>query len=121
MELVEPSHVEHRRPAKQIAEPAAPPSSPSPDRALAAERTLLDIARTALTRGDAAGALAAIERHSLEFPNGALSEDREVLRVQSLLAQGHSDQALAAARTFETQYPHSFSLPALKASLGEAP
>ncbi len=106
-------------PPSAVQTPAGP--APSPDSALAAERTLLDIARTALTRGDASSAATALERHAREFPRGALSEDREVLRIQVLLAQGDREEAQAAAQRFEAQYPRSFALPALKASLGETP
>ncbi|HUB07461.1 MAG TPA: tetratricopeptide repeat protein, partial [Myxococcales bacterium] len=95
-EVVAPAPVVH--PRERIPEPAS---------TLAAERTLLEIARTALTRGDAAGALAALARHSKVFPKGTLSEERESLRVQALLALGRRDDARAALRQFEAKYPNS--------------
>jgi hypothetical protein len=110
----------HRQPPRET-EPAPVAAPGRGDAALAAERRLLDIARTALTRGDAQGALSAIANHAHDFPQGELAEDRDVLRVQALLGVGRREEALAAARAFETKYPGSFALPALKESLGNSP
>ena len=63
------------------------------DGGLGRERALLDQARTALMNGDARSALAALDRHRRAFPEGRLEEERDVLRVQGLLASGRATEA----------------------------
>ena len=60
---------------------------------LARELRSLDDARSALSRGDAAAALSALDRHDRAFPAGALREEADVLRVDALVA--HGDRAAA--------------------------
>jgi hypothetical protein len=79
----------------------------------AAERALIDMARTAVARGDGDGALAPLERHAREFPKGRLAEEREWLRIQALLATGRGDDAKERASSFRKIFPHSLMLPAL--------
>lgn len=90
---------------------AAPPtqkgSTPAKDPSLARERTLLDMARTAITRGDASAALTAADDHAREFPRGQLAEEREVIAVQALASQNRRAEARARAATFRRNYPNS--------------
>lgn len=84
---------------------AAAPTAKDPD--LARERTLLDMARTALGRGDAASALAALDSHTKEFKRSQLAEEREVLAVQALASAGRRDEATRRAAAFHATFPKS--------------
>jgi len=110
------------------AAPLAPPSSgsaaasttasaPQHDADLAAERGILERARSALARGDAAGALNASNDHARQFPRGQLSEEREVLAVQALAALGRSQEASDRAARFRRSFPKSLLLPVVDAAL----
>lgn len=79
----------------------------SADDALARERSLLDMGRTALARGDADAALAAVRSLEREAPHGQLVEEREVLAIQSLLTANRHAEAQARATRFRTTYPSS--------------
>jgi hypothetical protein len=103
------------RPAAQRPEPI--PSS----RGLAAERALLDVARTALARGEPAQALAATNRHAHEYPDGALVEEREALAIKALVALGRRDEARTRAREFERRFPNGLMLRAVKGAVEGAP
>ncbi len=83
-----------------------------------AEHAILDEARNALGRGDAAAALAAIERHQARYPNGALGEEREVLAIRALAAAGRTNDAHARAARFKARYPKSLFLPSVEQALG---
>lgn len=104
--------------------PAPPPprASASPrEESLAAERALLDEAQRALGSGRSGDALGAISRHAAQFPRGRLSEEREGLAVQALLAAGRRDEARTRAERFKRSHPGSLLLPALESSLGPIP
>ena len=88
---------------------------------LAAERTLIDVARTASARGKWAEAAAALDEHAVRFPRGSLSEEREGLRIQLLIAQGNLAEARERATRFRKNFPTSLMLPAIDAQLGTAP
>jgi hypothetical protein len=77
------------------------------DRNLAAERALVEQARTALAREQGAAALAALERHARDFPQGELEEERESLRVQALAGLGQFDQARKTGARFHRRFPRS--------------
>ncbi len=119
------SHVEALPPVQPL---AAQSSSAAHERdlvrdaALAREKTLLDVARTALGRGDGAHALAAVERHTKEFPRGRMREEREALAIQSLMKLGRRAEAAERGLRFQQTYPNSVLAPvvdAALASLGE--
>jgi hypothetical protein len=107
----------HRPAPTHVAVPRAEPLEPPPDDALAVERRLIEMARTALTRGDPAATLSAIAQAEREFPAGQLAEERDVLRIQALLATGKRAEAEQAAETFEAKHPKSLELSAVKAML----
>jgi hypothetical protein len=90
-------------------------------RGLAAERALLDVARSALARGEAGEALAATERHAREYPDGSLLEEREAIAVKALVALGRMDEARTRARALELRFPNGLTVRAVKAAVGEAP
>src|SRR5206468_9229242 len=79
-------------PRPSAAAETAPARSSRPDDPLAAERSLLEMARAALGRGQPERALAALRRHARQFPNGELTEEREGLLVQSLVGAQKYDQ-----------------------------
>jgi hypothetical protein len=77
------------------------------------ERDLLEAARTALGRGDAAGALRQLGLHVVRYPAGRLVEEREALRVEALAAAGDRERARAAALEFRRRFPASLFGPAV--------
>ena len=81
----------------------------------ATELSLLEPARSSISRGDYAAALSALSQHRREFPNGQLSQEREALRVRALWGLGQKPAALAAASAFRKRYPRSALLSWLKA------
>lgn len=96
--------------------PAEPQSDRSGvDRALAAERALLQAARQALVAGRVDPALDALATHEARFAAGRLVEEREVLWIRALLAAERVDDARARARAFVTAHPDSLFRPAIEA------
>ncbi|HEX6271589.1 MAG TPA: tetratricopeptide repeat protein, partial [Polyangiaceae bacterium] len=98
--------------------PISPPPAPSEmpaqraresDRraSLAAESALLTEARAKLRSGDANGAAETLERLRARFPRGVLGQEREVLAIEILMAQGSRDAAKTRARAFIRSYPRS--------------
>ena len=110
---------------------AAPAASTAPahaastealsSRGLAAERALLDIARSALARGEAGEALAATSRHGREYPDGALVEEREAIAVKALVALGRKEEARTRVQALEQRFPTGLSVRAAKAAVDSAP
>jgi len=110
---------------------AAPAASTTPahaastealsSRGLAAERALLDIARSALARGEAGEALAATSRHAREYPDGALVEEREAIAVKALVALGRKEEARTRVQALEQRFPTGLSVRAAKAAVDSAP
>lgn len=93
-----------------------PPSPPAArDTELATERTLLEVARSALARGDVTATLAAVEQHARDFPRGRLVEEREVLFIQALAQAGRQPDAARRAADFRRRFPDSLELPAVDA------
>ena len=93
--------------------PAVKPGEPT-DAQLREERSLLEVSRTALARGDAAGALAGLEAHARKFKSGRLAEEREALLVTALAMLGRSDEAKAKAKAFEEAWPDSLLTPQVR-------
>jgi hypothetical protein len=77
------------------------------DRNLAAERALIEQARSALARDQGAAALAALERHAHDYPQGELEEERESLQVQALVGLERYDQARKIGARFHKRFPRS--------------
>jgi hypothetical protein len=101
---------------------AQPTPSRSPDsHGLAAERTLLDVARAALSRGEAANAIAAAERHATEFPDGELTEEREAILIRALVQSGSVESARARARRFHARFPQSIFGRTVDAAIASIP
>lgn len=125
-------------PVEPVAEPVPPiarkppvvkPSPPAPtvpppksdqessrerDRALAAERMLIEQARTSLARQNPAEALAALNEHRQRFADGQLGEEREGLEVLALFAAGEIERAKTAAAEFRRRFPQSVLLRSIR-------
>lgn len=113
-----------------VASAVASPMAEIPGRtSLAAEQTLLDIARAALVRGQPDAALETLQRHSTRFPAGVLREERESLRIQALAASGRQKEAQEKMSAFKKQFPDSLqkdaleqvAIPSASSSVGAAP
>jgi hypothetical protein len=89
----------------------------TPDERLAAERVLVERARSALARSRPSDALAALREHRARFKDGQLAEEREALSVVALASQGESERAHEVAHRFRKRYPRSLLLPAVSAAL----
>lgn len=93
--------------------PATSPPPPSSAGTLRGERLLLESATAALMRGDPTTALGTLQKHARQYPHGALSEEREVLWVKALRAQGNDAAAEKRAKDFKRQFPSSLQQGAL--------
>ncbi len=104
----------------QAATSASAPVQQRPD-TLSEERALLDPARTALGRGDGASALSGVQKHEQRFPKGQLTEEREAIAVQALVALRRGDEGRARGERFKRTYPNSVLAPAVNAALDAIP
>ena len=123
-------------PAPPRSEPAPEPATPPPPTApsarppttpasahgaeaspstLARESEIIEKGRTALARGRAADALAAVDEHKRLFPRGRLGEERDELAIRALRFAGRSDEANARAKEFAKTYPSSIYLGTIEA------
>jgi hypothetical protein len=122
---VERPSVVHAPPAPPV-EPSAglstpePPPAPSTANPTSAEPStarakrpsgipedqLLEQARSAL-RSDPARALSLARQHQVEFPRGALSQEREVIAIEALRRLGRTDEAARRTERFERLFPQS--------------
>lgn len=104
--------------------PAGPsrrsPASRSSDERLAAERALIEVARTALARGDSQAALASLQRHARNFSRGQLSEERDALWIRALVIDREFAAAGIRAEKFQTRYPRSLFLPMIRDALAKS-
>src|SRR5439155_5708605 len=86
------------------------PPAPSTD-SLAEERALLEQARAAIGRRDAALPEAPLRAHEAKFPSGQLAEEREALYVQVLAMKGEAAAASSRAAEFRARWPNSILPP----------
>ncbi len=96
--------IDPSRTARHHADPA-PSSAPPP--ALAQQIAELDRARGALAAGDAPGAERLALACERRFPDGALRQEAEVVRIDAIARQGDADRARRAAESFLAKYPGS--------------
>jgi hypothetical protein len=102
----------------------APPATRPPlgrDQTLASERAFLELARTAITRGDAATALQSLKKHARLHRRGQLSEERDALWVQALVLNKSFERAKKKGKTFRAKYPKSLFLPVVNHVLKDVP
>jgi hypothetical protein len=105
-----------RRPAS-----VSPSASGAKDKRLEAERKLVEMARTALARGQAGSALAALRRHQHSYPKGELAEERDSLLVSALVATGNYAQAREQAIRFRRHHPRSLFAPVVDQAIESIP
>jgi TolA-binding protein len=98
-----PSGAPHAR----TTDPHAKPSVHARPSALGEQVTALDSARRALAAGNAASTLQQLDDYETRFPNGALVEEAEVLRVEALLAEGDRASASHVGERFLSAHPNS--------------
>ncbi|WP_437751412.1 hypothetical protein [Sorangium sp. So ce1389] len=97
-------------PREPSGEQVAPPPA-TPSFVLSDELRLIDAARAALARGDAPLALRLTAEHAARFPGGSLAIERDVLRVDALVAGGHMAEAASRACAFAARSPRSAQAP----------
>jgi TolA-binding protein len=107
--------------AQGRADEPGPAQGDARDTGLAAERRLIEDARTSLTRGLSEEALATLRHHARAFPRGRLAEERESLLVQALITKGRYAQARQRAELFERKYPKSLFQPIVEEALRAIP
>jgi hypothetical protein len=104
--------------AVEVAEPSVEVESPLPDTAdrpapvvvrdrLRHESALLTRARAELRSGNPHAAQATLSRMQREFPAGALHQERDVLGIEALAAEGNAEAAARGARAFIVAHPES--------------
>jgi outer membrane protein assembly factor BamD (BamD/ComL family) len=99
--------------APPVATEAPAATQDARDADLAAERALVDRARSALARGDTGASLEAVAAHEARFPRGRLTEERELVAIQALVRRGESGAAKARADRFRKAHPKSVFVPAV--------
>ena len=105
-----------RAPSAPNAAPRAEPAASGAS--LRAERLLLESATAALMRGNTASAMVSLKKHARLYPRGALAEEREVLWVRALRAQGQDKAAEERASQFERTFPKSLQQDAVRKPSG---
>jgi len=100
-----------RRPARPAIAPRTAPAAPTARTTpsgdtLAREIALIDAGRANLVTAPTR-ALATLEAHRREFPNGQLAAEREFLAVEALLAARRTDEARRRAADLGSRYPSS--------------
>jgi hypothetical protein len=110
--------------------PVAVPSPVAPSHAasassgpsqLAAERALLDEARSALVQGDPSRAIERLQRHRRTFLNPMLAEERDAMEVEALARAGRSAEARARADAFRKRSPDSLFMPTVQSAIESIP
>jgi hypothetical protein len=87
----------------------------------AKELRLLRPAQAALAQSSFARALGLVEEHRRRFPMGHFAEEREALRVKSLLGLHRRDEAQRAVDAFRREFPESALSKRIEGMLGTGP
>jgi hypothetical protein len=106
-------------PKRTLAVEAPVASSGGPN--LAEQLALLETARGAIQKRDASAALRALSSHAAQFPSSVLNEERDALTIKALVMANRRAEAAGRLVQFETAYPGSLLLPALRQSVGNFP
>lgn len=102
-------------PMRSVATTSA--SSPSPAPGSAAEFSLVSRAQASLAT-DPRAALALVNAHERQFPNGTLVEECETIAIEALLRLGRHADAESRARRFNERFPASLQRRRLDILLG---
>ncbi|MEZ4376011.1 MAG: hypothetical protein R3B07_34715 [Polyangiaceae bacterium] len=109
------------RAAAAVPSPATPKvEAPSAKAQLLEESRLLSAARAALST-DPKKALALTEQHRAKFPQGTLTQEREVIAIQALGKLGKKKDAEQRADRFGKDYPDSAHKDRVQGKLGDKP
>lgn len=92
-------------------------SRPRAAPSMRAESQLLFEAHAAVANGDGQTAMASLTRHARDYPEGALSEERDALEVRALALTGDATAARAAGERFLRAYPNSIHRNSVEAVL----
>jgi hypothetical protein len=92
-----------------------------PSDTLRQEIALVDGARGAMSRNDAAQALQLVDRYAAGFPRGRFGVETSLLKIEALIALGRHDDARAQLQTFAATHPAHPALRRLARALGDAP
>ncbi len=109
-------------PNPEVAPTPAPVSAPKPSastQGLSAELAALDSARSALSGGDASGALTSLDAYARNFPHGKLGLEAEVLRIDALAKSGQTAAAQKRAQAFIKRHPDSVLASRVRAYAGQ--
>jgi len=106
-----PSATAPRATSRSLAAPTAKPKRE-------AEVVLIRRARAALPT-DATAALAILEEHARTFPDGELTQEREVMTVEALARLEHASEAKRRAQALIRRFPRTPYVARLEAALGE--
>ena len=90
----------------------------SPKESYAAELRLLQRAQSDYAIHDYFDTLVLVGEHARRFPKGRLAEEREGLRIRSLVSAGRPEDASRALSAFAKHFPHSALLPRLQQTAG---
>jgi hypothetical protein len=88
--------------------------TPTPQESYALELGLLRRAQVAYASRDFSAALVLVAEHARRFPGGRLAEEREALRVRSLVGSGRVDDARRVVTAFAARFPRSVLLSRLR-------
>lgn len=86
-------------------------TAPEQHAASVEEARAFEVARAAITRGDNAGAITALNAYDTAFPNGALKPDAMALRVQALQRSGKTAEAQTLTDELKRKYPNRLLAP----------
>lgn len=102
--------------------PRTPPSVSAPPSASSPARSEIEILREAQSNASSSPgrAIALCDEHARLYPSGALSEEREFIRIQALMAAGRVGEARALADAFEARHPGSAHAVRLEEIVGRA-
>jgi hypothetical protein len=99
-------------PAPVVEQPAA--STQTFDVQHASERQLIDAARVALGKGRSHDALVFLMGHERRFPEGTFVQERELLIIEAMVAEGRGTQAQQRGQAFLARFPHSTHAPRVR-------
>jgi hypothetical protein len=104
-------------PSAPVVAGAPAPLAPTPDPKIryAEEQALLERAREALRDGAPADAFALALEHASRFPDGALSEERELICIRALKALRQRREMVERILDFHRRHPNSLLIPAVDA------
>jgi hypothetical protein len=86
---------------------------------LTAELAAIEKARSALSAGDASGALSQLDAYARSYPRGRLALEAEVLRIDALARSGQRDAAKKRAEQFVRRHPNSVLNARVRGYIGE--